>query len=145
MYSLGCVFYYVLVDGNIKSNNIAVNFDWDVFAEGNCDKILANSMIQEMVKSNPDQRPLAKSLINNPYFWDPERILGFIIDISNRLENRGTMASIVRSHLQNGCQDVIRGNWMQHLEQKIVSNLNIHRRYNGHQVEDLIRAIRNKV
>lgn len=144
MYSLGCVFYYVLTDGNINTNNTTVNFNWNVF-EGNCDKVLANFMIQQMVESNPSDRPLAQSLLNNPYFWETERILGLFIDISNRLEKRDSIASNVRNHLHEGSHDVIRGNWLQHLDNAVVSDLHRHRGYNGGQVEDLIRAIRNKV
>lgn len=142
---MGCVFYYVLADGHISSNDISINFDWNIFVNGSCDKILANSLIQQMVKLNPSERPLAKSLIKHPYFWEPERILGLFIDISNRLENRDSVASNVRSHLQNDSSDVIRGNWVDHLESAVITDLHRHRGYNGNQIEDLIRAIRNKV
>ncbi|CAO1386526.1 unnamed protein product [Diamesa serratosioi] len=98
-----------------------------------------------MVKSNPFDRPLAKTLVNHPYFWEPEHILGFFIDISNRLENRDSFASNVRSHLKDGSEVVIRYNWVDQLEPVIISDLHRHRGYNGTQIEDLIRAIRNKV
>lgn len=145
IYSLGCVFYYILADGKIDANNTAVNFDWNEFDKGNCDMVLSNYMIQQMVKSNPSHRPLAISLSNFPYFWESERILGFIIDISNRIEKRDAVASNVQNHLQNGCQDVIRSNWMEHLERSVVTELHRRRGYSGSRVDELIRAIRNKV
>lgn len=142
---MGCVFYYVLANGNINSNDISINFDWDIFENGSCDKILANSLIQQMVISNPSERPLAKSLIKHPYFWQPERILGLFIDISNRLENRDSIARNVRSHLQDDSSSVINGNWVEQLDEAVITDLHRHRGYNGYQIEDLIRAIRNKV
>lgn len=102
-------------------------------------------MIQQMIKTNPFERPLAKSFLNHPYFWEPERILGFFIDISNRLENRDMFASKVRTHLQENSLNAIGSNWVQQLDQVIISDLHRHRGYNGSQIEDLIRAIRNKV
>ncbi|CAO1383327.1 unnamed protein product [Diamesa tonsa] len=145
IYSLGCVFYYVLADGKINTNNSAVNFDWNVFVNGNCDMILASNMIQQMVKPNPSDRPLAHSLLNHPYFWEPERILGFIIDISNRLEKRDAVANNVQRHLEEDSHGVIRGNWLEQLENVIVIELHRRRGYIGSRVDDLIRAIRNKV
>ena len=97
-----------------------------------------------VVSSN--SRPSIACLLFHPFFWSNEKILEFFIAISNRLELRDSLSQKARSLFQEDSKDVIKGNWIEHLDSVIRAALPHRNRsqYDGSSVENLIRALRNK-
>ena len=82
----------------------------------------------------------------HPYFWDPGRRLGFLQDASDRFE---IMCRDPRDPhlvmLENNAIDVVGPDWSARLDKIFVENLGKIRKYDGRSVQDLLRALRNKV
>lgn len=97
-----------------------------------------------MTKVEPNQRPSSEKVASNPLFWKAEKLLNFIVDISNKLEKRDEASEMVRSEMKTVESEVFHSDWLEKLDGEIVQNLQQRRRYNGTSMEDLIRAIRNK-
>ncbi len=97
-----------------------------------------------MTKIDPNHRTTAQKVTNNPLFWKAEKLLNFIVDISNKLEKRDSSSEAIRNEMQVIQNDIVLGDWLQKLDVIIADNLRQRRGYNGASMEDLIRAIRNK-
>jgi serine/threonine-protein kinase/endoribonuclease IRE1 len=72
--------------------------------------------------------------------------LGFLQDASDRFEimerdppDKGLVA------LETGAFDVVGADWQRRLDKVFLDNLGRFRKYNGKSVQDLMRAMRNKV
>jgi len=82
----------------------------------------------------------------HPYFWDPGRRLGFLQDASDRFE---IMCRDPRDPhlvmLENNAIDIVGPDWSARLDKIFVENLGKFRKYDGRSVQDLLRALRNKV
>lgn len=94
IFSLGCVFYYVLTEGlhlfgdNFKrqSNILTDEYSFKGLESHHetSESILAIELIKDMINHNPKIRPSAGSVKNHPFFWSNERILTFLQDVSDR-------------------------------------------------------------
>lgn len=133
------MYYYTLTQGlNWKENNKALSVKQDHSV------ILANALIIEMTNNDPNRRITAENVTIYPLFWESEKLLNFIIDISNRLEKRDSLSEEIKREMNAVQTDVIRGDWLHQLDPIIIQNLQQRRGYKGHSIEDLVRAIRNK-
>ncbi|XP_037040714.1 serine/threonine-protein kinase/endoribonuclease IRE2-like [Bradysia coprophila] len=139
VYSLGCVYYYTLTQGqNLRENSKVLS------SKQGHSVVLANALIMNMTKLEPNQRPTSAKVASNPLFWKAEKLLNFIVDISNKLEKRDSSSDQIRSEMKTIESDIVGGDWLKKLDAEIVRNLQQRRGYNGTSMEDLIRAIRNK-
>lgn len=86
----------------------------------------------------------AQKVTTNPLFWEAEKVLNFIVDISNKLEKRDSLSEEIRNDMKASVGDIVGDDWMRKLDKVIVRNLEQRRGYKGNSMEDLIRAIRNK-
>lgn len=86
IFSLGCVFYYVLSNGNHpfgdnlrrQSNILCGESNLSMLNNiSNSDRELALILIKSMIDSDPTSRPPAIAIQNYPFFWNPSRILNF--------------------------------------------------------------------
>lgn len=123
---------------NFKENSQALNLKQDH------NVILANALITNMTKTIPNHRITAQRVTGNPLFWEADKVLNFIVDISNKLEKRDSYSDEIRRELNAIETDIVHGDWLQKLDAVIVRNLQQRRGYKGNSMEDLIRAIRNK-
>ncbi|PLW29576.1 hypothetical protein PCASD_20472 [Puccinia coronata f. sp. avenae] len=94
IFSLGCIYYYVLTKGdhpfgsryeremNILKDEVCLEqldgLDEEAFE--------AQQLIRSMIRSNPKERPTAEEVLQNPYFWEPTKRLNFLCDCSDRFE-----------------------------------------------------------
>ena len=82
----------------------------------------------------------------HPYFWDAERRLAFLQDASDRFE---IMCREPREKdlitLETNALDVLGQDWRARLDKSFQENLGKFRKYDGKSVQDLLRALRNKV
>lgn len=122
-------------------------FNWPKFRNANTsDGVCARHMISSMTALNPANRPTVFCMHFHPYFWNNEKILDFLVDVSNRLEKRDSASQQARNDFQEDHQYVTQGNWLESLDPVIRDSLPHRNRmnYDGTSVENLIRALRNK-
>ncbi|KAK2585144.1 hypothetical protein KPH14_008650 [Odynerus spinipes] len=152
IFSLGCVFYYVLSDGKHpfgdplrRQANILCGESNLTALQGisQSDKELALSLIKAMISEDPSERPPALAIYNHPLFWESTQVLGFFQDVSDRVE-KDQPDSPALIALEGGYQRVVRGDWRMHIDHEVATDLRKYRSYRGESVRDLLRALRNK-
>lgn len=148
IFSLGCVFYYVLSGGrhpfgdplerqaNIKNGKYSLP---DMGSHAN----LARPLIDQMLHLNPAERPSIVAVTKHPVFWSPKKQLEFFQDVSDRIEKEPPDGAVVRT-LERGGLEVVKGDWREHITAELQKDLRKFRTYKGHSVRDLLRALRNK-
>lgn len=152
IFSLGCVFYYVLSSGkhpfgdtlrrqaNILCGDSDLSFLQDVHDH---DKDLALVLIKAMIDSNPTSRPPALAVENFPFFWNSARVLNFFQDVSDRVEKDEPDSPALMS-LETGGSKVVQSDWRLCIDLEVANDLRKYRSYRGESVRDLLRALRNK-
>jgi len=100
IFSLGCVFFYVLTRGahpfdrggsplardlNIKEDNYDTSLLRDSFVGYDYD---ADDLILQMITHNPKARPDTSGVLSHPYFWKVEHKLDFLCAVSDNYEER---------------------------------------------------------
>ncbi len=96
-----------------------------------------------MVQKESFDRPTTQAVLRHPLFWSRERVLAFLQDVSDRVDKEDADSALVES-LERGRSEVVRANWHDWLDDSVRDDLRKHRTYNGRQVRDLLRALRNK-
>ncbi|KAI6015195.1 hypothetical protein F5J12DRAFT_816521 [Pisolithus orientalis] len=147
IFSLGCLFYYVLTNGshpfgdrferevNIIKN--VKNLDGlDHFGEEGTEAV---DLITKMLDPDACNRPNTTRCLLHPFFWDPGRRLHFLQDASDRFE---IMCRDPRDQnlvkLETNALDIVGQDWHSRLDKVFIETL-------GKFRKDLLRALRNKV
>lgn len=159
IFSLGCVFYYVLTNGchpydkdgkfmreaNIVKglydiSNLAIlgDYQWE-----------AKDLIASMLNHNPRLRPDAASVLTHPFFWPPTERLEFLCHVSDAFEfEPRDPPSEALVHLESYgpiiMDEAPRGDFLLALPREFRDTLGKQRKYTGSKVLDLLRALRNK-
>lgn len=98
------------------------------------------------VLNDLDGRPDTTICLLHPFFWDQGRRLTFLQDASDRFE---IMCRDPRDPLlvtlETGAYDIVGNDWHTRLDKIFIDNLGKFRKYDGRSVQDLLRALRNKV
>jgi serine/threonine-protein kinase/endoribonuclease IRE1 len=170
IFAIGCVFYYTLTNGshpygdryerdtNIVKDKKSLD-QLERFGEEGTEAVdLIDAMLNyepstRYVHRNNDwarrlscYRPDTQAIMLHPYFWDSNRRLTFLTDVSDRFEvmcRDPRDAMLVR--LETGAPTVVGHDWHQRLDRVFLDNLGKFRKYEGKSVQDLMRALRNKV
>ena len=156
IFALGCLFYYTLTSGGhpygdrferegniIKDNKQLSLLSQFCSAEESTE---AYDLITCMLHPQPSQRPDTKTCLLHPFFWDPAKRLGFLQDASDRFEvmcRDPKDGALIR--LEKDAESVVGNDWHQRLDRIFIENLGKYRKYDGKSVQDLMRALRNKV
>lgn len=92
IFSLGCVFYYVLTRGKhpfgeqiSRQSNIfenKSNID-DLKCE---DKLIQYNLVEKMLSHYPKKRPVIDTVLKHPFFWNESKQLQFFLSVSDRIE-----------------------------------------------------------
>ncbi|XP_036324827.1 serine/threonine-protein kinase/endoribonuclease IRE1 [Rhagoletis pomonella] len=161
IFSLGCVYYYVLTGGhhafgdalkrqhNILAHDynlskLKVDSDDDENMPEEASKfILAEQLIADMIHKDAQCRPLARCISAHPVFWNNQKILAFLQDVSDRVEKLQFHVEPLKSLEKNG-RCIVRDDWNAHVDPLITEDLRKYRGYMGASVRDLLRALRNK-
>ncbi|KAK9471191.1 uncharacterized protein V1510DRAFT_215417 [Dipodascopsis tothii] len=153
IFSLGCVFYYVLSNGThpfgdkyMREANIIKNDpDLEYLDALGYQGIEAKDLIRRMLDRKPKNRPSATDVLTHPYFWPAAKRLDFLLDVSDRFEvERRDPPSELLCKLENGASDVLSDDWYKLLDKGLIENLGKYRKYHGDRMLDLLRALRNK-
>ena len=90
----------------------------------------------------------AIGVLRHPFFWSPARRLNFLQDVSDRLEIESRElqgSSKVLGLLEKHANKVVGPDWTRKIHRHILDDLSKYRSYDGTKIQDLLRALRNKV
>ncbi|GAA6015067.1 hypothetical protein JCM10207_008718 [Rhodosporidiobolus poonsookiae] len=153
IFSLGCIFYYVLTRGehpfggryeremNILNGKACLD-RLDGLGE---EAVEVQDLILRMVATDPRERPAADAVLLHPFFWNAQKRLLFICDASDRfeiMERDPPTPTLVT--LEDRSRDIVGDDWQKALDRTLLDNLGKYRKYDGASVRDLLRVLRNK-
>uniref|UniRef100_UPI0002184FBD Serine/threonine-protein kinase/endoribonuclease IRE1 n=1 Tax=Saccharomyces cerevisiae (strain ATCC 204508 / S288c) TaxID=559292 RepID=UPI0002184FBD len=156
IFSMGCVFYYILSKGkhpfgdkySRESNIIRGIFSLD---EMKClhDRSLiaeATDLISQMIDHDPLKRPTAMKVLRHPLFWPKSKKLEFLLKVSDRLEieNRDPPSALLMKFDAGSDFVIPSGDWTVKFDKTFMDNLERYRKYHSSKLMDLLRALRNK-
>ena len=155
IFSMGCLFYYVLTDGEhpfgsltyLRDGRIMDNqSDLSALDCSTNDGVEAHDLISRMISPNPNDRPNATKVLEHPYFWDEKRRTDFILEVSDRLnqECRDPPSPLLQ-RVESAAPEVCGKDWTKLLDDAFMKDSRVNRSYDGKKINDLIRLIRNKV
>ena len=132
VFSLGCVFYTVLVPGahpfgewyERERNILAGKRDLRGL-EGSPDAL---HLVQAMIEADPRRRPTARMVLHHPFFWDVARRLAFLVDFSDRIEQEPA-GSLLALALEAGAGEVVGRAWDVRLDRGLLEDVNKYRKY----------------
>ena len=158
IFSLGCVFYYVLTRGyhpydkdgkymreanivkglyNIDQLEVLGDYQWE-----------AKDLVSRMLAHNPKHRPDAATILSHPFFWSDEDRLDFLCHVSDAFEfEPRDPPSPALEALESYASTILAGaggDFLRALPKDFIASLGKQRKYNGGRVLDLLRALRNK-
>lgn len=159
IFSLGCVFYYLLSDGkhpfgemnnrqpNILKNENLLKFTFnsdDNLSIPEDDAVMATVLIRAMIQPEPESRPPISTILKYPFFWTKSNQLQFLLDVSDRIDKLESDNDLLRS-VERNRQKIFAYGWADCLTQDLRNDLDgKHRPYRWNLVCHLLRAIRNK-
>ncbi|XP_045525951.1 serine/threonine-protein kinase/endoribonuclease IRE1 [Pieris brassicae] len=151
MFSLGCVFYYVLSKGQHpfgdvlrrQANILTGDYNLDTLDKllPEEEVVLTKILIRAMISAKAAARPPCETVLKYPIFWGKQSILNFLQDVSDHVESCNSGAD---HPLELGSRRVLRGDWRGHVCSIVANDLRARRTYRGDRVAHLLRAIRNK-
>lgn len=157
IFSLGCVFYYVLSKGGhpfgdkfIRESNIInghYNLDYlKKTIEYKSVTLEATDLIKRMIEKDPKKRPTAAIVLKHPLFWPISKKMIFLLKFSDRfeIENKDPKNQLLVKLNVVSYKVIKDRNWSSKFDQKFMENLGKYRKYHFERVLDLLRAIRNK-
>lgn len=154
IFSLGCVFFYILSDGYHpfgdrylrEANIIKGHSDLSILVK-RCpgDYVEAMHLISLMIQNNPKHRPDTNAILKHPFFWNTGKKLEFLLKVSDRFEiERRDPPSDLLLALEKISHKVHQGDWLARFDSDFKENLGKYRKYHTEKVMDLLRALRNK-
>ena len=158
IFSLGCVFYYVLTGGNhpfdkngkyMREANIVKGYynidELEVLKDYQWE---AKDLISSMLAKEPRARPDAAAILTHPFFWPAEDRLEFLCHVSDAFEAEvREPPSLALTQLESYAPVILREageDFLRALPMQFKDTLAKQRKYNGGKILDLLRALRNK-
>lgn len=152
IFSLGCIFYYILTGGNHpfgdrfmrEGNIIGGKYDLSLL-KSSPDSVELTHLIESMIQANASLRPNTNKIMKHPYFWPINKKLQFLLKVSDRFEiERRDPPSPLLIELEKHSYAVTGGNWHKMFDSEFMNNLGKYRKYQPEKLMDILRAIRNK-
>ncbi|KAK2734152.1 bifunctional endoribonuclease/protein kinase ire1 [Myotisia sp. PD_48] len=157
IFSLGCVFYYVLTRGSHpfdkdgkfmrEANIVKGQYNLDELQRLGNYAFEAEDLISRMLSADPRLRPDATSVLIHPFFWSPAERLSFLCDVSDHFEfEPRDPPSPALQCLESVGPNVIYPDldFLKLLPKEFKESLGKQRKYTGSRMLDLLRALRNK-
>ena len=159
IFSLGCVFYYVLSLGkhpfskkaeydlekcqqNIYEHKFylsALDEQYSASAAA-----LAIDLIQEMINHRSSERPDVTSILKHPMFWTKHEIMNYYVHIGNKLRDKHSPAvESLRINLEDEADKVFQGSWRKSLDSTVLKDISTNT-FNKNEICALLKVIRNK-
>jgi len=150
IFSLGCIFHYVLVP---MKHPFGDPFEREKQIMGLTDSAPkldalkqwpdAQHLVQWMLHPLPDARPTARECLRHPFFWSDDTRLEFLVEFSDRIEQEEAL-SPVSLLLETGAAKVIGRYWDAKLDKALTEDMEKYRKYDRSSLRDCLRVIRNK-
>ena len=158
IFSLGCVFYFVLTGGSHpfdrdgrymrEPNVIKDHYSLDELARLGDYQWEARDLIGAMIHHHPKPRPAAATVLAHPFFWNAQTRLDFLCSVSDAFEfEQREPPSPALQFLEALAPILLKdhGNdFLKPLPQAFKDTLGKQRKYVGSRMLDLLRALRNK-
>ncbi len=146
VFSAGCIIYYTLTKGkhpfgsepereyNILHNKVDLS-DLD-------NNPLAKDLVKSMICKNAEDRITAVDAQNHPLFWNAQKRLNFLQDVSDRVVKSDSfhLCSLMESEQEK----IVGKQWQLRIDSQILTDAGKYRKYNFNSVCDCLRLIRNK-
>ncbi|CCK68884.1 bifunctional endoribonuclease/protein kinase IRE1 KNAG_0B04500 [Huiozyma naganishii CBS 8797] len=157
IFSMGCVFFYVLTNGQHpfgskymrEGNIIKGEYDLSPLRTTIKEKWVveeATNLISRLIARDPKQRPTAMTVLKHPLFWPIQKKLAFLLKFSDRFELKNKESpNELLGKLDTLSKTVIpKADWSLKFDKLFMDNLGKYRKYHFDRVLDLLRAFRNK-
>ncbi|KAF7727483.1 bifunctional endoribonuclease/protein kinase ire1 [Apophysomyces ossiformis] len=140
IFSAGCVFYYVLSDGDHpfgnrfgrESNILKGEYDLCKLENMGEDGVEASDLIEAMISLEPRSRPTADMILAHPFFWSPAKRLAFLQDVSDRFEvEQRDPPSPLLQRLEADSASVIGVDWYRRIDRVVANDLGKFRKYDA--------------
>eukprot|EP00047_Mylnosiga_fluctuans_P022388 m.118884 g.118884 ORF g.118884 m.118884 type:complete len:859 (-) comp9244_c0_seq2:291-2867(-) len=143
-FSAGCVLHYLMTglhpygahferEGNIRNGRRRI---------AKCDPLIDHTVLG-LLQDDPDNRWSCTQALSAPLFWRPNKLLGLLQDVSDRVEKEAVGSPLV-TLLETNAIHVVGSDWRTPLDPALLADLGRFRKYNFSGVVDLLRALRNK-
>jgi serine/threonine-protein kinase/endoribonuclease IRE1 len=151
IYSLGCLFFFVITKGNevpvLYEEALEVQITAQLHKANaispTCDTILISALMRSMLKYDINARFTIAQVGEHPYFWSAHEIFDLVMDVAKKLEQNEHKKQLT-TKLQSKKKLVIGKNWITRIEKEVYDDLCQAREYDGNNVGQLVRAIRNQ-
>ncbi len=147
IFSLGCVFHYVLVPGMHPYGQWYEREANIMQGKADLSRIShmpdAIDLLQRMLEKDPTNRPSAIQVSNHPFFWFSQTRLSFLIALSDKLEHE-PLDSATTLSLEANAESIVTRSWDRKLHASLIEDVGKYRKYDYSSVRDLLRLIRNK-
>lgn len=146
IFAVGCVIHYVLTNGGHPFGDVLEREKNIVDRKMKLSEIQspsAKDLIQAMIVHEPYRRISAKEAVLHPFFWDDEKQLQFLLDVSDKIEDAEPHSDILIA-IEYNAANVVGENWAEQCSGLLLDNLKKYRKYNVKSVKDCLRVIRNK-
>lgn len=115
IFSLGCVFYYVLTKGKHPYGE-QISRQSRIFEDRpnlddlkNEDNLLQFNLVEKMLSHKSKDRPLIDTVLKHPFFWKESKQLQFFLCVSDRIDKEDIKSSDIVKELEYGKCDVVKG------------------------------------
>ncbi|CAG5098136.1 Oidioi.mRNA.OKI2018_I69.XSR.g15400.t2.cds [Oikopleura dioica] len=151
IFSLGCVFYFVLSDGKHPYGHEFFMRQARI-RQGKHDlkgiSSLHENLILNMIQPDPQHRLPMKGVQEHPIFWNSDKKIRFLALTSDRLsqnpqEQKNIENFEMTKYLEMNSERIAGSDWRLRLESELQEDLRKFRNYND-GIRDLLRALRNK-
>ena len=165
IFSLGCVFYYVLTNGrhpfepvsdtgNCQQLNMEIcqqniddgKFSFNSLKDRHDDFLvaLAEDLIEQMVKPVASKRPNACNILEHPLFWDTADMEKFYRHIGVLMRDLLKTSNVkqFKEKLECGAAAVFKENWKDRLHKPVRKKL---RSYDQDKICILLKVVRNQI
>ncbi|TPX33578.1 hypothetical protein SmJEL517_g03560 [Synchytrium microbalum] len=149
VFSAGCVFYYVLSNGehpfgdrySREVNVLRGLYSLDALDGLGEEGVIARDLVERMIQRDSSKRPDAAEVLTHPYFWSPATRLSFLQDVSDRFEvEQRDPPSPLLALLEANASRVVGTDWYKRIDKMLLDNLGKYRKYDGaskHHYQDL--------
>lgn len=145
IFSLGCLFYFIMSRGQVLRQQSQMIIDRQRTAHVNasaktCDTILGFNIMAKCLKMLPKDRMSAIVMKEDPYFWSVHEKFDLILEVTKALENGPKK---LQNKLQFNKNKIIGADWKIKIGDEVSNELSKTRKYDGHHLYQLVQVIRN--
>lgn len=162
IYSLGCVYFYIITDGEsltpvrtVHQTNAILSKVVHSIPDDSTSTVLLKDLLYSMLQFQPGKRCTPSDALQHPFFWSKKDMISFILEITKMMET--DIKNNLFQRLFKGSVRVIDSGWTTKIESELLYNIQSHMNenqrktngsdaaedVNGNNIVSLIKSIRN--